>query len=848
MAWIGKVENQDENSNNIVVTHDLQDCLDESLDFNYNNVYVPVSNYSDIKFSDRIKSEKSNTYIGKIEHHDEDVGYIQHTVSLDEIYMQINPGSSSKMPNEPSHATLTITSTNPDTKEITINRFHCEYDGCSRTYSTVGNLRTHMKTHKGEFRCVDPGCGKAFTASHHLKTHKRIHTGEKPYACKESTECSRAFSTPHSLKSHIKTHQRHQTKNEEAKGNADVQESDLNRSVLMSENDSDDSMDKHGNVLGKEEPIDVKEHIVSENMQLVELKNVEEAGDMPFVFEGNYNFGSYDRGGLDWDNLNKRTDYSGRISGYEKPEGSTSTDVVKEVTSLLTTDTTNLQQGNFVTIYNNFTYTPTDNLLGNNYINPNITENTVTQTVQPHTEAKFASVIEEEFEMANRLKNYATVSTEDIPVQLSYNIGTENVGRDAETLLNETQVELEENSIITEFQNAGINLYDISLNAETDNSQNFALFDTVYGSTETAKRTSPKVKILSIENIVPRESEKTSLTTPDVNLQSGDTSINLNKQIYTTKALQTSLACDEEMPSAWEDVVNYATNTGQVNIFQENVNENPLTAVPTAIQTYLNLPSVQSNTPVAQPTDLLADTQLLNSPSSLLNEMDSIINKSRNTDVNLLKNLTADANICSCKDCKCDAINNCQNCTGPESSYSTCAPVESLVNDDSPMQTYATSNSDLTFDNGQSTLNNINSGQSMSGGCCGSTSSQSQDFTFNTQNSCSCNPSSSNQNVSTDPKSNCCSADSNNSGFVISANLVSGLNQTAKSCSGNNNAIQMVKAATKSCGQKGEECCVVVCLKTMEQLRQMLNLATGCSGFQNFSLGCVKSDFCEKPK
>lgn len=63
--------------------------------------------------------------------------------------MRINTGPDNKLQQEPSHATLTVTSTNPDTKETIVNRFHCEYDGCSRTYSTVGNLRTHMKTHKG---------------------------------------------------------------------------------------------------------------------------------------------------------------------------------------------------------------------------------------------------------------------------------------------------------------------------------------------------------------------------------------------------------------------------------------------------------------------------------------------------------------------------------------------------------------------------------------------------------------------------------------------------------------------------------------------------------------------------
>ena len=76
--------------------------------------------------------------------------YIQHTISANEICMQINPGSSNFMPSQPSHATLTIETINSETEERTKKRFRCRFEGCPRTYSSAGNLKAHIKSHTGK--------------------------------------------------------------------------------------------------------------------------------------------------------------------------------------------------------------------------------------------------------------------------------------------------------------------------------------------------------------------------------------------------------------------------------------------------------------------------------------------------------------------------------------------------------------------------------------------------------------------------------------------------------------------------------------------------------------------------
>ncbi|XP_062847460.1 metal regulatory transcription factor 1 [Trichomycterus rosablanca] len=133
-------------------------------------------------------------------------GYIHHTISPDQIQFIINPGST-PMPRNIEGATLTLHSECPETKQREVKRYQCTFEGCTRTYSTAGNLRTHQKTHRGEytFVCNQQGCGKAFLTSYSLKIHVRVHTKEKPFEC-DVQGCEKAFNTLYRLKAHQRLH------------------------------------------------------------------------------------------------------------------------------------------------------------------------------------------------------------------------------------------------------------------------------------------------------------------------------------------------------------------------------------------------------------------------------------------------------------------------------------------------------------------------------------------------------------------------------------------------------------------------------------------------------------------
>lgn len=113
------------------------------------------------------------------------------------------------------NTTKTISSPNEQGKELNISKKTKNEENnkkknicyiCNKSFSTLGNMRNHIKTiHENNrpFKCKYPGCNKEYSIESRYEVHLRTHKGEKPFICKI---CKKTFNEKGNLKTHLRFH------------------------------------------------------------------------------------------------------------------------------------------------------------------------------------------------------------------------------------------------------------------------------------------------------------------------------------------------------------------------------------------------------------------------------------------------------------------------------------------------------------------------------------------------------------------------------------------------------------------------------------------------------------------
>ncbi|KAF3421200.1 hypothetical protein E2986_12724 [Frieseomelitta varia] len=721
---IGNADDIEENFDNILVTHDLQDCLDDSLDLtSFGKVYDQNDVFDYEKYSDEdapIDEKLSNDNASES---------IHHSIGRDEIYMRIHSDQDDISTNESSH--VAIENIIPDTNQKHIGRYTCEYEGCNRTYSTVGNLRTHMKTHKGEYRfkCAEPscgkafltsyslkihtrvhtkvkpfecnhkgcekafntlyrlrahqrlhsgntfnceetgcvkffttlsdlkkhirthtqerpykcrekGCGKAFTASHHLKTHKRTHTGERPYVC-TIDNCKRSFTTPHSLKSHLRTHKK-ATDNDEMKHevNKDDYKNQRNSKILNTEIDADEVTLRNTNV-----PCYAIIPLSSnntENKESITFLSIENPNDQSSSTNDMIDI-------LNQNRLNKELDYNITNKDTENLNKSTN------VTLLSSKDI----------ILNNFTEHTIDNFNNNENYDKfkmfNEVNDSNLQRDQNQQYSSNSSVKVQDSKTDNRDKSDA--------INLEQKIirdGLQNtIAHIAEGTNFTSDMQQYDNTIEEEVYNDRTNVSEV---VESNNT-------TLYNANSVTSHVSNIISSSNETQLFDSEME----TLPFINDSLRTRSLNdveqaLNCNVIATtqsEAVELAIASEEEIPSPWIDVMAMATPSA---LRRQSWSE--LNAFPTAVHSLVDLvepepyPLENQLQPLQQVDNVnLVDVENINTECTEVTRKENNNNKESENSTkikknrNILQEITAEADICKCIDCKCDQLKNCQNCS-----------------------------------------------------------------------------------------------------------------------------------------------------------------------------------------
>jgi hypothetical protein len=78
--------------------------------------------------------------------------------------------------------------------------YKCEFSGCDKRYSILSRYQVHIRTHEGKKPFICQICNKSFNEKGNLKTHLRFHSELRPFQC---PHCTKSYKTNGHLKDHI---------------------------------------------------------------------------------------------------------------------------------------------------------------------------------------------------------------------------------------------------------------------------------------------------------------------------------------------------------------------------------------------------------------------------------------------------------------------------------------------------------------------------------------------------------------------------------------------------------------------------------------------------------------------
>lgn len=140
-----------------------------------------------------------------------------------------------------------------------------------------------------------------------------------------------------------------------------------------------------------------------------------------------------------------------------------------------------------------------------------------------------------------------------------------------------------------------------------------------------------------------------------------------------SEAVELAIAAEEELPSPWIDVMALATapalrtqSWSEFNAFPTAVHSlvDLVGPEPYPLEVEIQLPSTENlkNINAVNIEHISANTEVVQCQEAADHEHKYDDTRGKK-DRNILQEITADADICKCVNCKCDNLQNCQNCT-----------------------------------------------------------------------------------------------------------------------------------------------------------------------------------------